>query len=206
MSNPSARPIPSQSRSRDRVERLLDSAAAVFAETGYESATTNAIAERAGVSIGSLYRYFPDKQAMLRALAERHLGQVRALYDRLLNEDAVYLPLPVLIDRLVDPFLALYLETPAYAHLLLASDGCADIAAATSCSEKETIDRLASLFRRVFPKLGQERSRLVAATCKASVRAMIATASAKDHPADRRSLVAEMKRMLRVYLESLAEK
>ncbi len=175
-----------------------------IARTSDESATTNAIAERAGVSIGSLYRYFSDKQAILRALEERRHSQVRALYDRVFNEDVVYLPLPVLIDRLVDPFLELHLKSPAWAHLFLAADGCADIAAATSCSDRELVERLAAVFRRVFPKLGQERARLAAAVCKANVKAMIAAASSEEQPADRRQLIAEMKRMLRVYLESLA--
>ncbi len=205
VSDRSTRAAPRQSRSRDRVDRLLEAAAEVIAQTSYESATTNAIAERAGVSIGSLYRYFPDKQAILRALVERRLGEVRTLYDRIFNEDVVYLPLPVLVDRLVDPFLELHLKTPAWAHLFLAGDGCADIAAATSCSDHELIDRLAEVFRRVFPKLGQERARLVAAICKAQVKAMIAAASAEGRLAERRQLIAEMKRMLRVYLESLAD-
>jgi AcrR family transcriptional regulator len=200
----SSRPDPRQSRSRDRVERLLEAASEVIAQTSYESATTNAIAERAGVSIGSLYRYFPDKQAILRALEERRRAQVRALYDRAFNEDIVYLPLPVLIDRLVDPFLDLHLKSPAWAHLFLASEACSDVAAATSCSENEVIERLSAVFRRVFPKLGQDHSRLVAAVCKANVKAMVATAFSREQPADRRRLVAEMKRMLQVYLESVA--
>jgi DNA-binding transcriptional regulator YbjK len=72
VSTRSVRPHPQQSRSSNRVDRLLEAAAEVIAEIGYESATTNAIAERAGVSIGSLYRYFPDKQAILRTLEHSH--------------------------------------------------------------------------------------------------------------------------------------
>jgi AcrR family transcriptional regulator len=73
---------PVQARSKQTVERILDAAAHVFGDRGYP-ATTNQVAERAGVSIGSLYQYFPDKDALLAALHDRHLDQVgRRLLDR----------------------------------------------------------------------------------------------------------------------------
>jgi AcrR family transcriptional regulator len=65
---------PSQARARSKVEYLLQAAAQVFRAEGY-SATTNRIAERAGVSIGTLYEYFPNKEALLLALAERHVTE-----------------------------------------------------------------------------------------------------------------------------------
>ncbi|GAA3956093.1 TetR/AcrR family transcriptional regulator [Actinomadura viridis] len=66
---------PRQQRSRETYEAVLDAAAELFARHGYAAATTNKIAERAGVSIGSLYQYFPDKDALLYALGERHLAR-----------------------------------------------------------------------------------------------------------------------------------
>jgi AcrR family transcriptional regulator len=71
-----ARRSPRQARSRITVEYLLEAAAQVFEARGY-AGTTNEIAERAGVSIGTLYQYFADKDALLLALAERHLAQAR---------------------------------------------------------------------------------------------------------------------------------
>lgn len=53
------------------VEAIFEAAARVFGESGFEAATTNAIAERAGVSVGSLYQYFPNKRVLLEALHER---------------------------------------------------------------------------------------------------------------------------------------
>jgi AcrR family transcriptional regulator len=71
------RRTPRQARSRATVDFLLEAAAQVFGERGY-AATTNQVAARAGVSIGTLYQYFADKDALLVALAERHLDQARA--------------------------------------------------------------------------------------------------------------------------------
>jgi AcrR family transcriptional regulator len=74
---PRRRRKPVQARSKETVERILVAAAHVFSERGY-AATTNQIAEAAGLSIGSLYQYFPDKDALLVALHGRHLEEVRA--------------------------------------------------------------------------------------------------------------------------------
>ncbi|MGQ0467528.1 MAG: TetR family transcriptional regulator [Sporichthyaceae bacterium] len=64
---------PMQRRSVARVQRMLDAAQELTAEIGYDALTTTLIAERAGVSIGSLYQFFPDKQAVVRAVALRNL-------------------------------------------------------------------------------------------------------------------------------------
>lgn len=66
---------PRQARSRDTVDAILRAAAQVFAAQGYAGTTTNHIAARAGVSIGSLYEYFPSKDALLVALTEAHIAE-----------------------------------------------------------------------------------------------------------------------------------
>ena len=63
---------PRQPRARATVDAILLAAAHILKTEGFERATTNRIAERAGVSIGSLYQYFPNKQAVVAALRERH--------------------------------------------------------------------------------------------------------------------------------------
>src|SRR5215475_5457688 len=71
-----ARRKPRQDRARDTVEAILEAAAQVFERHGYRAGTTNWIAERAGVSIGSLYQYFPNKDAIVMELARRHIAQL----------------------------------------------------------------------------------------------------------------------------------
>jgi AcrR family transcriptional regulator len=70
---------PTQVRSRQTVESILDAAAHLLAERGYTATTTNHVAQRAGVSIGSLYQYFPNKDALVVALEEQHLEEAERL-------------------------------------------------------------------------------------------------------------------------------
>ena len=67
------RRIPRQARAEETVSAILEGAAQVLEAGGLAGFTTNAVAERAGVSIGTLYQYFSDKRALLRALAEREI-------------------------------------------------------------------------------------------------------------------------------------
>jgi AcrR family transcriptional regulator len=69
------RKLPRQARSVATVEAILEGAAQVFERDGYAAGTTNRIAEQAGVSIGSLYQYFPNKDAILVALVRQHLAE-----------------------------------------------------------------------------------------------------------------------------------
>jgi AcrR family transcriptional regulator len=70
------RKLASQERSRATVDALLEATARVLIKEGYDRASTNRIAEVAGVSIGSLYQYFPGKEALVAALIDRHAQQV----------------------------------------------------------------------------------------------------------------------------------
>lgn len=74
---------PRQARSIARVETLLDAAEEVFEEVGFDAATTNLVAERAEVPVGSLYRWFPDKSALAEALTDRYLDELQHLYAEL---------------------------------------------------------------------------------------------------------------------------
>ncbi len=73
-----SRRAPVQERSRQTVDRILKAAAAIADEQGVDAATTRAIADRAGVSYPSLYRFFPDREAILDELLERHVAELDA--------------------------------------------------------------------------------------------------------------------------------
>jgi AcrR family transcriptional regulator len=70
---PLARRVPRQARALEKVELILEAAIRLLESDGIEALTTNALAEKAGVSIGTLYQYFPDKNAVLAAIADREM-------------------------------------------------------------------------------------------------------------------------------------
>lgn len=74
---PQIRKEPRQARARETVEAILTAAARILTSEGFEALTTNRVAAVAGVSVGSLYQYFPNKEALARALCERHTRGVR---------------------------------------------------------------------------------------------------------------------------------
>lgn len=80
------RKSPSQERSRRTVDRILDAATRIFHAQGYTGATTNDIADEADVSVGSLYQYFPNKDALLVALTQRHITTTTTDLTNLLLE------------------------------------------------------------------------------------------------------------------------
>jgi AcrR family transcriptional regulator len=79
---------PRQERSRQTVDAVLDAVERVLKREGVSAITTNRIAEAAGVSIGSVYQYFPDKQSIFAALHQRHVEQVGQVIERTVAEHA----------------------------------------------------------------------------------------------------------------------
>jgi len=80
------RKAPRQSRSGATFDAVVEAAARILAEGGSPGLTTNRIARRAGVSVGSLYQYFPNKLAVVRALLEREVGRAEALRPAALDD------------------------------------------------------------------------------------------------------------------------
>ncbi|MGW0395598.1 TetR/AcrR family transcriptional regulator [Streptomyces sp. NPDC003042] len=110
----SLRRTPVQQRSADRLARILDACAELLDETGYENLSTRAVALRAGVPIGSVYRFFGNKRAMATALAHRNLDR----YADGIQERLAILPAthwrPV-VDAVLDEYLAMKRSVPGFA-------------------------------------------------------------------------------------------
>ena len=103
-----------QTRATRTVEAILEAAARILETRGFEGYTTNAIAERAGVSIGSLYQYFPSKDAITLALIARE----SATLSREVNEAAANEDWKAALSRMVDAAVRHQLRRPALARLL----------------------------------------------------------------------------------------
>jgi AcrR family transcriptional regulator len=203
MSENSVRNLPRQPRSQQTVDLILDTAAGLFVEIDYANTTTNAIAEKAGISIGTLYRYFPDKEAILNALAERYTQQTQTLLQSVFVEDAKYLPVNIMLDRLFDPYLELYRRYPVYAHILLGSDVSSDIAAVSCGQDAEFISRLTSFLQTMNPSLDEKHARRVATVSKGIAKMLISLVAASKDEQYQQEMIVEVKLLLLRYLEPL---
>jgi AcrR family transcriptional regulator len=116
----SARRTPQQRRSHETVAAVLDAAVAVVQRRGVAAVTTNRIAAIAGVSVGSIYQYFPDKRAIFAALHDRHVAEIAALVDHTLVEHAAA-PLDAVIRALVEALVEAH-GAESGLHALLAAE------------------------------------------------------------------------------------
>jgi AcrR family transcriptional regulator len=106
-----ARKEPRQARSVATVDAILVATARVLTRDGYDHASTNKVAEEAGVSVGSLYQYFPSKEALVAALIDRHMAHMTSLVET--NIDALRdASLPVAARTLVKVMIAAHAQNP----------------------------------------------------------------------------------------------
>ncbi len=112
---------PKQSRAQSTVSAILEGGARVLAERGWAGFNTNVVAERAGVSIGSLYEYFPNKQAIADAIVAEHLVKGEALLSAAATNVSSKTSLEALVPSLVDGFVNLHKDDPRL-HRVLSSE------------------------------------------------------------------------------------
>lgn len=101
---------------------MLDAAAGVFAEAGFDAATMTAIAERSSSSIGALYQYYPNKLTLALALRERYAEELVRRWDSVMA-DAPRLDLPALVEHIFGLMIGFFNDYPAYLTLLNATLG-----------------------------------------------------------------------------------
>jgi AcrR family transcriptional regulator len=107
-----ARLVPTQQRSRERFERILQCAAEVMAEKGSEAFRMSDIVERTGVAFGSLYQYFPDKTAIIGTLAERYNAIGRDCVRRDLSTMKSAKDLHPALCRITDSYYQMFIDEP----------------------------------------------------------------------------------------------
>jgi len=188
------RRIPMQERGEKRVAGLLEAAAAIFAEVGFEAATMSDIAERAGGSIGSLYQFFPSKEVVARELKTQYCQELKKLWASLVAVSA-----KTTTSRLVAQFLNVTIraieEHPAIIRLMDAprsTNPAADI--------KESLrQQLVVLFLARKPRMSPIKAHRYAEITVQMVRALL-WLYVETEPAEREALVAEIKSALVSYL------
>lgn len=110
------RTIPVQQRSNDRMRALLDAAAALIEEEGIDAVTTTAVAYRSRSSVGVLYRYFPNVDSLLKALAQRNMQRYFDLVQEGIDKAPVEIPWSS-FDNTVDSYAYMFRHEPGFRGL-----------------------------------------------------------------------------------------
>jgi AcrR family transcriptional regulator len=188
------RRIARQARARATVEHILEATARVLVSRGYAAATTNHIAARAGVSIGTLYEYFSSKQALVAALVGRHLDEAEQRLAELADRVALGTPsLDDAVRAIVSAMLDLHATRPRLHRVLFeevphSKAVCARIAAIED-AQSEALSALLPLLAPV--REPRVTARVIVELLEALTHRWLVTKAAEPLPRERMQLELE---------------
>ncbi|GGX95293.1 TetR/AcrR family transcriptional regulator [Streptomyces minutiscleroticus] len=193
----SLRRAPVQRRSAERLTRILDACADLLDEVGYDDLSTRAVAQRAGVPIGSVYRFFGNKRAMADALAQRNLERYAERVTRRLREAGGTGGWRAVVDTVLDEYLVMKRTAPGFS--LVDFGNQIPVGARHGVPNHRVADRLTDL---LCPYIGREPDEALRRTFLVAVEAadsLLQLAFRLDPSGDDR-IVEETRELLRAYL------
>lgn len=193
---------PRQARSMARVELLLDVAESVFEEVGYDAATTNLVASRAEVPVGTLYRWFPDKAALAEALADRYLDEMLTLYNDLLSSIEPGERIGDYLRRVLQRSASQAAQHRALSALLLSAMVPGGRSPAGERLRQGLEGHIRSLIEVRIPGVPEDIRDLTAQVCATLSHLVIASASDGPESSHNKALTAEYIDALIAYLEA----
>lgn len=197
-SHPSLRRIPRQERGEQRITRILDAAARVFDEVGYEAATTTIIAARAETAIGSLYQFFPNKEAIVQGLLDRYRSHLRDIFTQVLTSELPLLPLPLLLDRLIDPLVEFELGQHGFKALFVHVPHSASLTSGAKTLTDEVVQRISEIFIARLPDFDPVLALRYSQITIQIVKAFLGLAISSS--LSRAEVISELKTVLLAYL------
>jgi AcrR family transcriptional regulator len=192
---------PTQARSRARVENMLKAAGALLGEVGYDGLSTNLIAERADVPVGSIYQFFQGKDDIVAALVEQFQDRILRLADEQLDAASAMQDRRAFIAKLVDGIAGIQAEASAFVCVFSGSQSHARFDALARDLRRTLTRHLDRVFAEAFPRLPKDdRGRMLAAWSDIT-GAMIANLD-RSKPGERGKLLEELKTVLAAYLDA----
>ena len=189
---------PQQERARATLGLLLDATAALLDEGGLEQVTTNAVAARAGVNIATLYGYFPNKYALLGALAERLDEQRHEIIERALSQPARSADD---IAKGLEAFIDFVISEPGVAPLMDALRTTPELSQVGADVHERITRMLVSHLVALRPDLGRARAQLMSRVVVEASSGIVG-ACRSSSPRRRRALLDEHAKMVAIYLNS----
>ncbi|MFD4621548.1 TetR/AcrR family transcriptional regulator [Streptomyces sp. NPDC058475] len=196
------RPRRRQARGERRIAQLLEAAASVFCTTGYTAASTNAIAREAGVSPGTLYQFFPNKEAIAIELGDRLMHEMRTAYGEALAPVDPATPLEEAVGGAIDRFIAFNCDHPVFFALMHGPDIPGRIAEEHDALHATLVSRIEGLLSSLLPGAPAADVARTAHVClgiyKAGLELVLAHAGA-----EREAYVRELKNVIFRYLQPM---
>jgi AcrR family transcriptional regulator len=193
-----ARRVPTQERSKRRVQKMIDSAALVFAEQGYEAATMEGIAERAETSIGSIYQFFPNKLSLFNALARHYHDKLRVFFDALLAGPLIERPWPEILDSGIDALTLFHAQEPGFRAVWVGLHLTEQVITEGEAINREFAQRIETVLAAKLVGLSAKPRSVVATMLVEILTAMLIVSARR--PDEAKVLMAETKVLLRRYL------
>ena len=192
----SMRKAPRQRRSQVMVDVILQAAARVLAKSGWAKFNTNEVARIAGVSIGSLYQYFPNKLALAEAIRQQHLAAIlQVLAGATTEEDS----LAIRVERLIEGIIAAHLINPCLHRVLLD-----EVPLSERSAHQEFEQQYAEFYRQfVVTTLSRDSARatVVAVVLASAVEGVVHDAARRDQLGSD-DIKLELQRLIMAYLQS----
>ncbi|GGS49409.1 TetR family transcriptional regulator [Streptomyces sp. CACIS-1.16CA] len=198
----STRPRRRQARGEARIAQLLRAAADVFCTSGYTASSTNAIAREAGVSPGTLYQFFPNKEAIAVELGDRLLDRWRDTYGAAFDQSHTELPLDRLLDAILDPLIAFNCENPAFFVLMHGSEIPGRITEAHDTLHATMLTRVESVLADYLPDMPAAQVHRIAEMAFMVFKAGLDLIMANEGE-ERAAYIQELKTVMFRYLDPL---
>lgn len=176
MDSESLRARPKQKRGQQRVEAILDAASAVFAEVGYEHATTIMIAARADTSVGSLYQFFANKETILQALVDRYVARASEVFAGVQFEDFPNMTLEQGIKAMLVPLKAFLRDNQDFQAIFSSSIGSSFVAETIRDMDDAILARNDAALALARPHLTAHERRKYGLVCRVIMKALIGLA------------------------------
>ena len=199
---------PRQSRGQRRVDLLLDAAATVIVRLGVQGATAEAIAFEAHTAKGSFYQFFPNRDAVLAALALRYSDELRRIHEQAFPANATGLTLARLIDHIVRPLAAFHDDNPAFSRVFTIAEAAEGGRSAPGRIRSQlflsVVERLDLLFASRNPGLAPRERRRTSLVAAAIGQAILARRDIAA-PAEKKPLLDDLRRVLHAYLSPVLD-
>jgi AcrR family transcriptional regulator len=156
------RRAPTQKRSRERVEQILACASKLIAERGSDTMRMSEVAELSGISIGSLYQYFPDKAAIIRTLAERYNAISRTCIAEGLANVKTVGDLREAFSALIDEYYEIFLAEPVIRDIWSAMQADKALREIELAESRRNAVLLVAALKRALPDENVERLEVLA--------------------------------------------